>query len=89
MYHNKGNSGDTLSASALHGKTVCGRTRCVPTICQIVAVAVCETITAAAVVRQPYNATNHDENGIHTFTLAPGLYFVKSGEGAVKKVVVE
>jgi hypothetical protein len=47
------------------------------------------TITVAAVVRQPYNATNHDENGIHTFTLTPGLYFVKSGEGAVKKVVVE
>lgn len=34
-------------------------------------------------------ATSQSENGVHTFTLAPGIYFVKSGEGTVKKVVVE
>ena len=34
-------------------------------------------------------ATSQSENGVHTFTLAPGIYFVKSGEGMVKKVVVE
>ena len=33
--------------------------------------------------------TSHKENGTHTFTLRPGVYFVKSGEGTVRKVVVE
>ncbi len=34
-------------------------------------------------------ATSHSANGTHTFTLRPGIYFVKSEEGAVQKVVVE
>ena len=34
-------------------------------------------------------ATSYDEDGIHTFNLTPGLYFVKSGEGMTKKVVVQ
>ena len=34
-------------------------------------------------------ATSYDEDGIHTFTLTPGLYFVKSDEGMTKKVVVQ
>lgn len=34
-------------------------------------------------------ATSHAEDGIHTFSLASGVYFVKSDEGCVKKVVVE
>ena len=33
--------------------------------------------------------TSYDEDEIHTFTLTPGLYFVKSGEGMTKKVVVQ
>ncbi|MBR6490976.1 MAG: T9SS type A sorting domain-containing protein [Bacteroidales bacterium] len=33
--------------------------------------------------------TSHDKDGIHKFTLNPGLYFVKSGEGITKKVVVQ
>ena len=34
-------------------------------------------------------ATSYDEDGIHTFNLTPGLYFVKSDEGMKKKVVVQ
>ena len=34
-------------------------------------------------------ATSYDEDGIHTFNLTPGLYFVKSDEGLVKKVIVK
>ena len=34
-------------------------------------------------------ATSYDEDGTHTFSLRSGIYFVKSDEGAVKKVVVE
>ena len=34
-------------------------------------------------------ATSYDEDGIHTFNLTPGLYFVKSDEGAMKKIIVE
>ncbi len=34
-------------------------------------------------------ATSHSANGTHTFTLRPGIYFVKSEEGTVQKVVVE
>lgn len=34
-------------------------------------------------------ATSHAEDGVHTFSLTPGIYFVKSDEGAVQKVVVE
>ena len=33
--------------------------------------------------------TSHSENGTHTFTLRPGLYFIKSDEGTVEKVIVE
>ena len=33
--------------------------------------------------------TSHSENGTHTFTLRPGIYFVKSDEGSVQKIVVE
>ncbi|MBR5652207.1 MAG: T9SS type A sorting domain-containing protein [Bacteroidales bacterium] len=33
--------------------------------------------------------TSYDKDGIHKFTLNPGLYFVKSGEGYIKKVVVQ
>ena len=33
--------------------------------------------------------TSHDKDGIHKFILNPGLYFVKSGEGYIKKVVVQ
>ena len=34
-------------------------------------------------------ARSHEENGTHTFTLRSGIYFIKSDEGVVKKVVVE
>ena len=34
-------------------------------------------------------ATSQSDNGTHTFRLSPGIYFVKSGEGMVRKVVVE
>jgi len=34
-------------------------------------------------------ATSQSENGVHTFTLAPGIYFIKSDEGTSKKVVVQ
>lgn len=34
-------------------------------------------------------ARGQNENETHSFTLAPGVYFVKSGEGTVKKVIVE
>ena len=34
-------------------------------------------------------ATSHSANGTHTFTLRSGIYFLKSEEGAVQKVVVE
>ena len=34
-------------------------------------------------------ATSHSENGTHTFSLRSGIYFIKSDEGVVKKVVVE
>ncbi len=34
-------------------------------------------------------ATSHSANGTHTFTLPSGIYFLKSEEGAVLKVVVE
>ncbi len=34
-------------------------------------------------------ATSHSANGTHTFTLRPGIYFLKSEEGTVQKVVVE
>lgn len=34
-------------------------------------------------------ATSHSETGTHTFTLRSGIYFVKSDEGSVQKVVVE
>ena len=34
-------------------------------------------------------ATSHSATGTHTFTLRSGLYFVKSDEGTVQKVVVE
>ena len=34
-------------------------------------------------------ATSHSANGTHTFTLPSGIYFLKSEEGAVQKVVVE
>ena len=33
--------------------------------------------------------TSHSKNGVHTFTLRPGLYFIKSDEGTVEKVIVE
>ena len=33
--------------------------------------------------------TSHFENGTHTFTLRPGIYFIKSDEGTVQKIVVE
>ena len=33
--------------------------------------------------------TSHSENGMHTFTLRSGIYFIKSDEGSVQKVVVE
>ena len=34
-------------------------------------------------------ARNHSENGRHSFSLRSGIYFVKSDEGQVQKVVVE
>ena len=34
-------------------------------------------------------ATSHSANGTHTFTLPSGIYFLKSEEGTVLKVVVE
>ena len=34
-------------------------------------------------------ARGQNENETHSFTLAPGVYFVKSDEGSVQKVVVE
>ena len=34
-------------------------------------------------------ATSYDEDGTHTFSLRSGIYFVKSGEGTVQKVVVQ
>jgi hypothetical protein len=34
-------------------------------------------------------ATSYSENGVHSFTLAPGIYFIKSDEGISKKVVVQ
>ena len=34
-------------------------------------------------------ARGQNENETHSFTLAPGVYFVKSGEGTVQKVIVE
>lgn len=34
-------------------------------------------------------ATSHSENGTHTFSLRSGIYFIKSDEGTVQKVVVE
>lgn len=33
--------------------------------------------------------TSQSEDGTHSFSLSHGIYFVKSGEGVVKKVVVE
>ena len=33
--------------------------------------------------------TSHSENGTHTFTLRSGIYFIKSDEGTVQKIVVE
>ena len=33
--------------------------------------------------------TSHSENGTHTFTLRSGIYFIKSDEGSVQKIVVE
>ena len=33
--------------------------------------------------------TSHSEHGTHTFTLRPGIYFIKSDEGSVQKIVVE
>ena len=33
--------------------------------------------------------TSHSENGTHTFTLRSGIYFIKSNEGMVQKIVVE
>ena len=34
-------------------------------------------------------ATSHSENGTHQITVSSGIYFIKSDEGVVKKVVVE
>lgn len=34
-------------------------------------------------------ATSHNENDTHTFSLRSGIYFIKSDEGIVQKVVVE
>lgn len=34
-------------------------------------------------------STSQSEDGTHSFSLSHGIYFVKSGEGVVKKVVVE
>ena len=33
--------------------------------------------------------TSHSENGTHTFTLRSGIYFIKSDEGSVQKIVVK
>jgi len=46
------------------------------------------TLTIYSVLGQII-ATSQSENGVHTFTLAPGIYFIKSDEGIAKKVVVE
>lgn len=34
-------------------------------------------------------ATSYDEDGTHTFSLRSGIYFVKSGEGTVQKVIIQ
>jgi hypothetical protein len=47
-----------------------------------------KTLTIINAIGQVVARSNND-NGKHQFTLASGIYFVKSDEGIVKKVVVE